>query len=100
MLQVWLSKSLGESEISVSAKNETETIFLKVVRPDSIQVLTDFSSVYPGDTLELSAQVFDNEQEKLDVPVQFNSSNPAVGNLFQEDGKIPILWLCNPGKWN
>jgi len=93
----WIkAHTTGETEISVSAKNEIETIVLKVVRPDSIQVLTGFSSVYPGDTLELAAQVFDNEQERLEIPVQFNSSNPAVGNLFQKGGKFYFVAL-QPG---
>ncbi|WP_372947170.1 T9SS type A sorting domain-containing protein [Mariniphaga sp.] len=81
------AKSLGESEISVSVKNESETVTLKVVKPESIQVLTDFSSVYPGDTLELTAQVFDNEQDKLEIPVQYSSSNPAVGEVIEMGGQ-------------
>ncbi|MBW6534318.1 MAG: T9SS type A sorting domain-containing protein [Mariniphaga sp.] len=89
--------SLGEAEIAVSANNETETIILKVVRPDFIQILTNFSSVYPGDTLELAAQVFDNLQERLEIPVQFNSSNPSVGTLIQEDGKFYFVAL-QPGE--
>jgi hypothetical protein len=91
------AKNIGKSEISVAVNNESETVSLNVVRPDSIQVLTDFSSVYSGDTLELSAQVFDNEREKLDVTVQFNSSNTAVGNLFQEDEKFYFVAL-QPGQ--
>lgn len=82
------AKRLGESEIFVFTNNETETITLKVVRPDSIQLLTDFSSVYPGDTLELAAQVFDNEQDNLEIPVRFSSSNLAVGEVKEIDGKI------------
>jgi hypothetical protein len=90
----WIkAHSTGETEITVSVKNETERIILKVVRPDSISILTDFSSVYPGDTLELEVLVFDNEQEKLDVPVQFNSSNAAVGKLIQEDRNFYFLAL-------
>jgi len=91
------AKNLGESEISVFTNNETETIALKVVRPDSIQLLTDFSSVYPGDTLELIAQVFDNEQEKLDVSVQFDSSNPAIAAVENFNGKF-FLVARQPGE--
>lgn len=82
------AKRLGESEIFVFTNNETETITLKVVRPDAIQLLTDFSSVYPGDTLELAAQVFDNEQDNLEIPVRFSSSNLAVGEVKEIDGKV------------
>ncbi len=88
---------LGESAISVSANNETATVAVKVVKPDSIDLLTNFSSVYPGDTLELQAVVFDNEQEKLDVPVQFSFSNSSVGKLWQDEGKFYFVAL-QPGQ--
>lgn len=81
------AKNVGETEITVTAQNEAETISLKVVQPDSISILTDFSAVYPGDSLELAVQVFDDEQEKLEIPVRFTSLNPAVGEIFKRDGQ-------------
>jgi hypothetical protein len=84
----WIkAHSTGETQVLISANDENETVTLKVVKPDSIQILTDFSSVYPGDTLELAMQVFDNEQERLEIPVLFSSSNPAVGEVLEMDGK-------------
>jgi len=81
------AQSNGETEILISVKTEMETVTLKVVEPEFIQLLTDFSSVYSGDTLELAAQVFDNEQDKLEIAVHISSSNPAVGEVLEMDGK-------------
>jgi hypothetical protein len=83
----WIkADSTGETQVLISANDENETVTLKIVKPDSIQILTDFSSVYPGDTLELAVQVFDNEQERLEIPVLFSSSNPAVGEVLEMGG--------------
>ena len=79
--------STGKTEIRIAANREVETVPVKVVKPDSIQLLTGFSAVYPGDTLDLVAQVFDSEQEKLEIPVRFSSLNPAVGEVLEMDGK-------------
>lgn len=89
--------STGETEIRIAANGEVENVPLKVVKPDSIQLLTGFSAVYPGDTLELVAQVFDNEQEKLEIPVRITSSNPGVGGIFERDGQTFFVAL-QPGE--
>ncbi len=90
----WLNAyTTGEAEIRISAKTEIETVTLKVVKPETIRLFSDFSSVYPGDTLELAAQVFDNEQEKLEIPVRFTSSNPAVGEIMERDGQTFFVAL-------
>lgn len=84
----WLKTvAIGETEVLIGGGQEVETVKIKVVKPDSIQILTDFSSVYPGDTMLLSAQVFDFEQEKLNIPVQFTSSNPAAGIIKKWSGE-------------
>lgn len=91
------AKELGETEITVTANNETVSTTVKVVGPDSISFLTDFSTVYPGDSLDLNVEVFDNEQEKLDVPVQFSVSNSEVGLVELIDDKSWFIAL-QPGQ--
>ncbi|SHE33200.1 Por secretion system C-terminal sorting domain-containing protein [Mariniphaga anaerophila] len=92
-----IAESLGNTEIVVAANDETDTLTLKVVRPEAIQLLTDFSSVYPGDTLILNARVIDNEQGKLDVPVNFVLSDNTVGNIFTKNGKAYFA-ASSPGE--
>jgi hypothetical protein len=78
----------GEITISVSAGNEEKTKLIKVVVPDSIEMLSDFSSFYPGDSVLLAANVFDNEGEKLDIPLEFSTSNPGIAEIKQNDNQF------------
>jgi hypothetical protein len=81
------AQSTGETQILVSAKDEFQQITIKVVEPESIQILTDFSALYPGDSVRLEANVYDNENEKLNIPVLFSSSRPGLGKVVQHNGK-------------
>ncbi|WP_372933690.1 T9SS type A sorting domain-containing protein [Mariniphaga sediminis] len=92
-----LAHASGEAVIKISAGEEVEYTTLKVVIPDSIRLLSDFSSVYPGDSIDLDVQVFDNEQEKISVPVQFLSSNTLVGKVIEKEGTF-IFVAVQPGE--
>ncbi len=81
----------GNVEISISAREELITTSLSVVIPESIQFLGDFSSVYPGDSIEIAVRVFDNEQEPLDVPVHVTSSSTVVGKIGEREGKLLFI---------
>jgi hypothetical protein len=89
----------GEAEILATAMEESEHTRVKVVIPDSIRLLTDLSAIYPGDSVQLEATVFDNENEKLILPVRFSSSNPAVGEIIKIDGKY-YFRAIQPGETN
>jgi len=93
------AQSTGETQISISAKVEVRQINIKVVEPDSIQILTDFSALYPGDSVRLEATVYDNENEKLKIQVLFSSSRPGLGKVVQHNG---IYWFkaIQPGQMN
>ncbi|SHJ68130.1 Por secretion system C-terminal sorting domain-containing protein [Tangfeifania diversioriginum] len=93
------AQSTGETQISISAKAEVQQINIMVVEPDSIQILTDFSALYPGDSVRLEATVYDNENEKLNIPVHFSSSRPGLGQVVQQNGSY---WLkaIQPGILN
>ncbi|MFW5755565.1 MAG: Ig-like domain-containing protein, partial [Tangfeifania sp.] len=71
----------GEATISVSAKNEVKSSTITVVVPDSIEILSDFSSMYPGDSVLLQTNVYDNEGEKLDISPAFFSSDQEIAEI-------------------
>jgi hypothetical protein len=81
-----IANNTGEAEIIVSAGEEVRSATIKVVVPDSIEIIADFSAVYPGDTVYISAKVYDNGGIKIDVPLQFSSSNPDIGQVSQNNG--------------
>ncbi|MBN1986884.1 MAG: T9SS type A sorting domain-containing protein [Prolixibacteraceae bacterium] len=81
------TKNNGETEISVSSNGKTKTTLLTVVTPDSIEVLSDFSSVYPGDSVLLEANVFDNNGDKLFVEIQYSIENQSLGKIIEAGGK-------------
>ena len=87
----------GETTISVSVKNEVKTQTIKVVIPDSIEMLSEFSSIYPGDSILIEANVFDNEGEKLNLSLEFSSSKPEVAEIVQNGSQF---WLraLQPGE--
>ncbi|HKL34613.1 MAG TPA: T9SS type A sorting domain-containing protein [Tangfeifania sp.] len=92
-----IAKQKGEVTISISAGSEVKTETMKVVVPDSIEILSDFSSMYPGDSVLLAANVYDNEGEKLDISLVFFSSNPGVAEIVQNNNQF---WLraIQPGE--
>lgn len=87
----------GETTISVSAKNEVQTELIKVVVPDSIEILSDFSGFYPGDSVLLAANVFDNEGEKLDISPEFSVSNPEIAEVIKIGNQF-LLHARQPGE--
>ncbi len=87
--------SPGETQLRFSAREEAEQTSLKVVVPDSIRIVTDLSAVYPGDTLELIAEVYDNESERLDLVVHFASSDSPAGKVITAEGKYFFVALIS-----
>ena len=87
----------GDVTISASAGNEVKTEIMKVVVPDSIEILSDFSAFYPGDSVLLEANVFDNEGAKLDVSLAYSSVNLGVAEIVQNGNQF---WLhaLQPGE--
>jgi len=92
-----IAKQKGEVTLSISAGNEVKTETMKVVLADSIEILTDFSSLYAGDSVLLQVNVYDNEGEKLDILLVFSSSNPGVAEIVQDSNQF---WLhaLRPGE--
>lgn len=89
--------SPGEAEIRVSANGETEQFRITVVVPDSLQVTPANPVLYPGDTVYLNVTVFDNIDEKLDVPLLFSLSDESVGEITGAGEKIMFRAL-QPGE--
>ncbi len=77
----------GSTEIEVSALNEVKTFAVEIVEPDSIAIRSDVSLVYPGDTILLHAEVFDNTGERLDLHPVFSVQNAAIGKLISMDNQ-------------
>jgi len=77
----------GEAEISVSANGKTKTTSITVVSPGSIEILSDFSSVYVGDTLLLEVNVFDNNGDNLDIEVQYYLETQGLGKIIEIEGE-------------
>jgi hypothetical protein len=94
----WLkTENPGSAELLIAAGDETDTARIKVVTPDSLQLSADISSVYPGDSVELAAQVYDNELFTLDVPVQFSSSDTLIGKIVSGNGRF-FFAAVRPGE--
>ncbi len=93
-----VAKSMGEVQIRFSAHDETAFSSINVVVPESIRFITDFSSVYQGETIELVAEIFDNEQELVYLYPVFTSSNPLALKIMQAEGKF-YLTAQQPGEY-
>ncbi|MFW6289749.1 MAG: T9SS type A sorting domain-containing protein [Mariniphaga sp.] len=96
---MFMARSRGEVQIRFSAGNETVYSTVKIVVPDSIRFLTDFSAVYPGDTLELITDVYDNDLEEINLIPRFSSSSPATGKIITVDNKAFLVAL-EPGDFS
>ncbi len=86
-----MALSEGETQVRFSANDEVQLSSVKVVSPESIKWLSDFSAVYPGDTLELKVQILDNEQEALDLLPVFSSSDPSAGKIIYNGNKAHFV---------
>ena len=92
-----LGNTVGESQVLFSAHDETNFTSIKVVVPELIHLLNDFSGVYPGDTLELAAEIFDNEKEKLAMQPVFSSSGSMAGKIIWKNGRYCLV-AVQPGE--
>ncbi len=90
------TKNAGESVIRISASGETQSTTIKVIIPDSITILSDFSAVYPGDTILLETKVYDNEGDEMESEVIFLNQNPEAGTVFTK-GTEHYFAAQNPG---
>jgi len=86
----------GQATVQVSAADETKSAIIQVVEPDSIQFLSDFSSVYPGDTVLLSATIFDNLGDSLPSDISFTNLSPESGLIILQNNKWYFV-AENPG---
>ena len=94
---LFVALSEGETQVKFTANEESVLSFVKVVSPHSINLLTDFSAVYPGDTLELTAKIVDNEQAVVDLLPVFSSSNPSYAKVVSIGTKTFLVAL-QPGE--
>ena len=86
-----IAQKPGNVEIRVNTDQESKTFSVDVVVPDSIAIQTDFSAVYPGDTIMLDAQVFDNIGDLMEIQKTFLTSNSAIGKIIQEDNNFHFI---------
>lgn len=86
----------GSVAIQVSSADETKSTVIQMVEPDSIQFLSDFSSVYPGDTVFVAATVFDNWGDSLATDISFTNLSPESGRLIQQNNQWYFV-AENPG---
>ena len=86
----------GQVNVRVSAADEIKSSVIQVVEPDSIQFLSDFSSVYPGDTVLVTATVFDNLGDSLAMDISFTNLSPESGQLIQQNNEWYFV-AENPG---
>jgi hypothetical protein len=89
--------STGSAQISLSAGDTTYTAVIDVVEPASIEIKTDLSALFPGDTVLLSAAVYDNLGASLDIPVRFESSDTLVGKVVTS-GNSCFFIAIDPGE--
>ena len=86
----------GLVTIQMTAKDETRSTVIQVVEPDSIQFKSDFSSVYPGDTVLIWATVLDNLGDSLATEVSFSNLSPESGQIIFQNDKWYFV-AENPG---
>ncbi|MFW5831634.1 MAG: T9SS type A sorting domain-containing protein [Prolixibacteraceae bacterium] len=77
-----IAQKQGIAEVQVVAEQESKKFEVEVVVPDSIAIQADLSSVYPGDTVLLNVQVFDNRGNLLETETNITSSNPSTGKII------------------
>jgi hypothetical protein len=87
----------GSATISISVNDTTYTSIINVVVPDSIDIKFDNAVIYPGDTVQLSAMVFDNLGGPLDLPVNYESSDSLVGKVIKSDNRY-FFCALKPGE--
>jgi hypothetical protein len=87
----------GEATIQVAALDEIKQLTFQVVEPDSIQFISDFTSVYPGDTVLLEANIFDNLGELFSTNISFSSLSSEFGKIIQQIDKWYFV-AENPGQ--
>ncbi len=82
------AKNAGNTKITISSNGKSKTTEITVVAPDSIEILSDFSSVYVGDTILLQSNVYDNNGDKMNTEVLFHLDTPGAGNIIEIGGKF------------
>lgn len=90
------ASTIGESVIRVDASGETQSVAFQVVVPDSIEILSGFSAVYPGDSIWLEAKVYDNLGDVLDIQAEFANLNPEAGEIVSS-GNLFCFIAKKPG---
>ncbi len=85
------ANNIGLTKISVSSNDKIKTALISVIAPDSIEILSDFSSVYVGDTILLKANVFDNNGDKINTQIEFENNTPALGKIIDFNGNIYFI---------
>ncbi len=80
------AKEAGQVKVVVSTLGETKQAEIQIIQPGSIELLSDFSSVYVGDTVALAALVYDNLDELLSVDISFENLTSSVGKVISQNG--------------
>ena len=77
----------GSAQINISVFDELSASVINVVVPGTIEIKSDLSALFPGDTVLLSAEVFDNLGALLDIPVIFEAADTIAGKVFKSGNR-------------
>ena len=92
-----IAQKTGTAEVVVTAEQQSKRLVMEVVEPDSIAIQTEFSTIYPGDSILLDTRVFDNNGDLLDVETNYTSSTISAGIIIQS-GDAFYFVAENPGQ--
>jgi len=86
--QQLIARNTGIAELQFSAEQETKTLTVQVVMPESIEIGGLESAIYPGDTVVLNPTVYDNNGNFLNLETVCSIESSEIGQLVEKEGKI------------
>ena len=78
-----IAQKTGTAEVVAATGQESKSFSIDVIVPDSVAIQADLSALYPGDTVLIGAQVFDNLGDFLDIETIITSSDSSTGTIIQ-----------------